>query len=198
MPTKNALATIRLNYTQKNGAPYRVRIQVWSHSYDHPDPAKRNSLVTGVALTNLPQPNQVTLSNAKITDRYGIDSTGLFRVKSGVDTGFDGFTEWDSGGSCGHGVPNVLWLSYAGVYDERCLADPACDAMRFQNYRWGPYQIVGFNYMLGPVTFEFDATLSSPPTDVKLTMAHIGGNGGNPATRTSNANVFEEFVIHFP
>jgi hypothetical protein len=147
-------------------------------------------LVKEVYLTQLTGSSH-TVSNVVVTDRYGVDETGLWRrMGGGPEEGFEGYTEYDPGGG-------ALWSARTGVYDERCLADPACDKMRLQTYLSSPHQITVFNYLIGPVTFSFDITLSAPPKAVRLVMGHVGGNGGNPAQRSA-ALPDEEFVIQFP
>jgi hypothetical protein len=191
MPVRNAFASASLDYQQTvPGGPFHVTLRVWSHSYDSPDPARRNALIKEVHLTHLPGASH-PISNARITDRYGIDETGLWTYNSGAsEEGFTDYAEW--GASTGS-----QWGSFTGVYDERCVADPACDARRLQTYRLSPHKIVVFNYLIGPVTFSFDITLPAPPKAVRLVMGHIGGNGGNPAQR-SPALPDETFVIQFP
>jgi hypothetical protein len=140
------------------------------------------------------------VSNLRITDRYGIDETLLWSiVLGGTEIGFEGYTELDTGGSCGPGFPNALWGAFSGVYDERCLADPLCDARRLQTYRPNalPKQLLAFNYLLGPVTFAFDIALTAAPTAVRLSVGHVGGNGGNPSQRSATLPD-ETFVIQFP
>ena len=199
MPTRNALASARLRYVQKlPTGPYHVAIQVWSHSYDHPDPTRRSALVTAVYLTDLPPSSGYTVSAVDIRDRYGIDQTRFWRHVSGASQeGFDGYTEYDTGGLCGHGLPNVFWTANSGVYDERSLADPTVDAFRLQSYRQGAAQVAIYNYMLGPLTFSFDISLPAPPSAVRLMLGQIGGNGGNPAQRTATLPN-EEWIIRFP
>lgn len=204
MPTRNALAAIRLTYAKKRGATkYSVELEVWSHSYDHPDPNHRSSAVTGVYLTQLPVlplGNNYTISNLKITDRYGIDERSMWNtVSAPTEFGFDGYTELDTGRPCQPGFPTVLWGVYTGIYDERCLADPKVDATRLQTLRTPPslVQLVGYNYLLGPVTFAFDIALSVVPAAVRLRVGLVGGNGGNPAQRSASLPN-EEFVIQVP
>ena len=197
MPTKNALAAVRLSYAQKPRRPYHVSLEVWSHSYDHPDPNHRNALVVGVELAHL-APGSYSATNLRITDRYGIEQTQLWAVVSGGTLGFFGYREWDAADSCAPAVFGVVWGNFTGAYDERCLADLSCDSRRLQSYLTGPtnLQFVGFNYVAGPLTFSFDANLTAPPTAVKIRMGHIGGNGGNPAQRWATLPD-EEFVIDF-
>jgi hypothetical protein len=199
MPTRNALATARLNYAQKGlKAPYHVTLQVWSHSFDHPDPAHRSALVTGVYLTQLPPSSGYNVSNVSIKDRYGVDHTGLWKQRSGANQeGFEGYQEYDTAGRCGPELPGIFWDAHTGIYDERCLADPATDARRFQTWRRSAYQVSVFNYLLGPVTFAFDIVLPLPPSAVRLRLGLIGGNGGNPAERQTPPLPDEEFVIQF-
>jgi hypothetical protein len=202
MPTRNAFAAVRLTYVRKlPNLPYHITLQVWSHSYDHPDPNHRSSMVTGVYITQLPQVPPGTnyqMSNLKITDRYGIDENTMWTVSSGpTEFGFDGYTEIDTGRPCQPGFPNVLWGVYTGIYDERCLADPSCDARRLQTYRPMWASLAGFNYLIGPVTFSFDIALPVVPAAVKLRVGHVGGNGGNPAQRMATLPS-EEFVIQLP
>jgi len=168
---------------------------VWSRSYDHPDPGHRNAMIKEVHLTQLTGGTH-SVSNLLITDRYGIDETELWkRGGGGPEEGFKQYTEWVPPVGCPQGVP-IAWGSYTGIYDERCLADPACDAMRLQTHRLPAHQIVVFNYLIGPVTFSFDFT-PSPPKAVRLVMGHIGGNGGIPARRYAILPD-EEFIIQFP
>ena len=199
MPTRNALASVRLSYAQRlPTAPYHVTLRVWSHSYDHPTSARRNALVTGVFLTDLPSSGSATVSNVEIKDRYGVDQTRFWRHTSGVSQeGFEGYAEYDTGGACGPGMPSVFWFAHSGIYDERCWADPTVDAYRLQSYRNGGMQVALYNYMLGPLTFSFDINLSAPPSAVRLTLGHVGGNGGDPAQHTATLPN-EEWVVRFP
>ena len=197
MPTRNALAAVRLSYTQRARSPYHIVLEVWSHSYDHPDPNHRNALVTAVELGHLP-PGNYAASNVRITDRYGIDQTDLWAIESGGVLRFFGYREWDAADTCAPAVFGVVWGNFTGAYDERCLADPACDSMRLQSYLTGTtkLQFRGFHYVAGPITFSFDANLTAPPTAIKIRMGHIGGNGGNPAQRWATLPD-EDFVIDF-
>lgn len=195
MPVQNALATVRLDYEQKiPGAPYHVSLMVWSRSYDNPTPGRRNALIREVYLTNL-KGNNIRPQNVRITDRYGIDETELWEGAGPI--GWIGYREWDSVGRCGPNI-GVVWSSYTGIYDERCLADFGCDAMRLQTYIPSSHQVVAWNYLLSPVTFSFDVSLNVPPKSVKLVMDIIGGNGGNPAQRSAATPGTEPFVIEFP
>ncbi|HEY2378179.1 MAG TPA: hypothetical protein VGH98_19540 [Gemmatimonadaceae bacterium] len=198
MPVRNALATAQLSYAQRGkGAPFHVTIAVWSHSYDHPDAARRNALVTGVYLADLPASGVYNVSNILIRDRYNVDQTGLWTRTSGANLeGFEGYTEFDTHGACGNAWPNVIWSAYSGIYDERCVADATVDAFRLQTYRIAHPQISVYNYMLGPVTFSFEINLPAAPTSVGLRLGLIGGNAGNPAQRT-NTVPNEEWVIQF-
>ena len=197
MPTRNALGAIRLGYVQRTRrSPFHVNLQVWSHSYDHPDPAHRSAMIREVWLTGL-QGQSIAFSNVVITDRYGVDHTPLWKpAGGGSEFGWRGYVEWDPAGQCGPGV-GVVWGCTTGIYDERCLYDPACDAMRLQTYVPAPHRLAAYNYLLGPVTFSFNASLSAPPQAVRLVMGEIGGNGGDPASHgTGMAN--EEFIIQIP
>jgi hypothetical protein len=197
------LASVRLSSELRKGGLYHVTIQVWSHSYDHPDPGHKNAIVDAVYLTQLAPSSNYQVTNVKITDRYGIDETLLWWPVNGPDVGFVGYVELDTRTPCQPGFPQVLWGAFTGVYDERCLADPACDARRLQTYVTtfpvspGRIGLTAHNYLIGPVTFAFDITLSAAPTAVKLRMGHVGGNGGNPAQRNATLPS-EEFVVQFP
>jgi hypothetical protein len=200
MPTRNALAAARLRYAQAAPtAPYHVTLQVWSHSFDHPDPVRRSALVTGVFLTQLPPSTAYGVSNVAITDRYGVDQSGMWTRGGGSvnEEGFVGYTEFDTGGACGRSLPSVFWGVFSGIYDERCLDDPGVDAFRLQTYRPSTPQVSVFNYIVGPLTFAFDIVLTSPPSAVRLRLGLIGGNGGNPAQRSPTLPD-EQFVIRFP
>ena len=195
MPARNALASLRLNYRPLATPNHlHVSLEVWSHSYDHPDPTHRNSLIVGVAM--IPPPAIGPVTNLRITDRYGVDQTLMWR---GGGTDFFGYSEWDAADSCAPGVYGVVWGNFTGIYDERCQADPACDSRRLQTYLTGPtfLQIVAFNYVAGPITFAFDVAAPDPPKTFKLRMGHIGGNGGNPAQRWALLPD-EEFTIQVP
>ena len=153
-------------------------------------------MIREVYLTQLQGTNN-SFSNAVITDRYGVDETLLWKpVIGGPEIGWRGYVEWDSTGVC-PGAIGVVWGSDSGIYDERCLYDPTCDAMRLQTEIPAPHKISVFNYLLGPLTFTFDIALSSPPRAVRLVMGHNGGNGGDPAVRYA-ALPDEEFVIQVP
>jgi hypothetical protein len=195
MPVKNAFASASLTCDPIPGKKFHVTLKVWSHSYDDPNPARRNALIRKVELTGLAG-NQNNVNNVQITDRYGIDETKLWTPSAGVDAGFDGYTEVGPVKIGTTSIP-VIWGAYTGIYDERCLADAACDAMRLQTFRPDANRIAPFNYLLGPVTFSFDIAQPAAPKSVRLTMGLIGGNGGNPAQR-SPAPGEDVFVISFP
>jgi hypothetical protein len=201
MPTRNALAAIRLTYARKRAPlPYRISIQVWSHSYDHPDPARRSAMIGAVYLSQLAVGGNHMPGNVQIVDRYGIDETRMWTpVSAATEAGFEGYIELDTGSPCQPGFPSVLWGVYSGIYDERCLADPACDAMRLHTYIPAPgyAQLAGYNYVAGPLTFNFDLSLPAVPTAVRLRMTQVGGNGGNPAQRNSLLPP-ETFTIQVP
>jgi hypothetical protein len=194
MPAQNALAIASLASDPIAGG-FHVTLQVWNRSYDHPDPARRNALITKVKLTRLAG-NQNSVVKAHIVDRYGIDETRLWMTSSGLDAGFEGYTEVGPV-TMGSTTIGVIWGSYVGVYDERCLADPNCDRMRLQTNRPDQHRITVYNYLIGPVTFSFDIKQPTPPKAVRLTMGHIGGNDGNPGQRDSTLPD-EEFTIEFP
>ena len=113
MPTRNALAAIRLSYTQRTQrSPYHVRLQVWSHSYDHPDPARRNAIIREVWLTQLQGQNN-SFSNVVITDRYNVDETLLWKpALGGSEVGWRGYTEWEPAGQCGPGLRQAMAPGY--------------------------------------------------------------------------------------
>ena len=161
-------------------------------------------MVDRVYLTELPQSSSYAVTNVRITDRYGIDETLLWMPsKGGTGVGFDGYVELDTGQPCRPGFPNVLWGAFTGIYDDRCVADPACDARRLQTFVAPPgtppgrIQLAAYNYLIGPLTFSFDITLSIAPAAVRLRMGQVGGNGGNPAQRNATLPN-EEFIIRFP
>ena len=197
MPTRNALASARLKYSQATPAdPYRVTLQVWSHSYDHPTLSHRSAVVSGVTLTQLsqlpPLTNLSTISNVAITDRYGVSHVGLWEVgyTGAGEQGFVGHAEWGTNAK-------VVWQALSGIYDDRCATDQTCDRFRLQSFRHTSIdEITVYNYLPGPLTFAFDIRLSAPPTAVRLRLSLIGGNGGNPAQRTPSLPD-EEFVINF-
>jgi hypothetical protein len=158
-------------------------------------------MIKGVYLAQLPGAlgTNYQVSNLRITDRYGIDETGLWTLtRQSNEEGFDGLAAGDTN-ALARCVPDlgVMWSAFTGIYDERCLADRACDAMRLQTVRSAGSRLTVFNYLLGPLTFSFDIALPSPPRAVRLVIGQIGGNGGNPLQRTANLPD-EEFVIQFP
>ena len=198
MPARNALASLRLNYRPLAKPNHmHISLEVWSHSYDHPDPAHRNALVIAVTLVQPPVIEELT--NLKITDRYGVDQTQLWRVASGGMIEFFGYSEWDAADTCAPAVFGVVWGSWTGIYDERCQADLACDSRRLQTHLTGPtnLQLIAFDYVAGPMTFAFDIVAAAPPKTFKLKMGLVGGNGGNPAQRWA-ALPDEEFTIQVP
>lgn len=196
MPAMNAFASASLTCDPIGTGSFHVTLKVWNRSYDNPDPARRNTLLRKVGLTGLAG-TQNSVRNPQITDRYGVDQTNLWMTVAGsVDVGFEGYTEIGPV-KIGTTTIGVIWGAYTGVYDERCLYDPACDAMRFQTHRPNAHQISVFNYLLGPVTFVFDITQPTAPKSVRLSMDMIGGNGGDP-DRRSAAPGADEFVISFP
>jgi hypothetical protein len=198
MPTINALASARLRYKQLSPGVYRCSLLVWSHTYDHSNAAGRSAVVSGVYLAQLPASTASLVATRSITDRYGVSHAGLWVPTSGAgEEGWDGYTEYDSGGACGPGVPNVIWGAWTGIYDERCAADPAVDAFRLQTSRVSAVEIAVFNYLPGPLSFEFDLKSPKPPAAVRLVLGLQGGNGGNPAQRNA-ALPNQEFTITFP
>ena len=201
MPARNALASASLTCDpKKGGGAFHVTLRVWSHSYDHPDPVRRNALIKKVKLAKLTGTNN-PLSNVRITDRYGIEETSLWATEhGGAEVGFASYTEVGPVflGPTGTSRIDVIWGSYTGIYDDRCWADPACDAMRLQTHRLDQNRIAVYNYLIGPVTFSFDISQPAPPKAVKLVMGLISGNGGNPAQRSPALPDEEEFIIEFP
>jgi hypothetical protein len=196
MPTQNALAAVRLTSVRRRPPQaYHVTLEVWSHSYDHPDPVSRSAFIRTVSLTGLT--TTANMTNVTVKDRYGVDQSSLMVGSTNpTNITFDGYREVDTGRPCQPGFPAVLWGVYSGIYDQRCLADPVCDALRLQTLATWP-GLTGFNYISGPVTFDFDVGLAAPPKTVRLTMFFIGGNQGNPAQRFNN-QPSETFTIEFP
>jgi hypothetical protein len=200
MSTRNALATARIKASLgKKTKLWTVVLEVWNRSYDHPDPARRNSIIRTVELVDLPATSTAhDVELRSIVDRYGVSSMGLWEPIDGIQSvGFDGYVEYDVGGACGPDLPNVFWSAITGIYDERCLADPACDAMRLQTLRATPSQVSVFEYLIGPVTFTFTLDTFTPTAGIQITHSLIGGNGGDPTRRMSSIPD-EQFIIHFP
>src|SRR5659263_256443 len=111
------------------------------------------------------------------TSRNSGPSNSVSRVP-----GMPGIRSTTRGGKCGPGLPSVFWSCNTGIYDERCLYDPACDALRLQTYRSSGPQIAIFNYLVSPVTFRFTLAPFSPSAGVRIQITNqfVGGNGGNP------------------
>ena len=196
----NALATVQLDSVRRRPRDrYRVTIRAWSHTHDHPDPARRSAIVRGVYVSTLANAGGYTADNISITDRYSVDHTDLFTQVSGADYfGFDGYRELDTAKPCRPGFPSVLWSAYTGIYDDECLNDAACDAMRLQTFHIpSSPQLSVFNYLRGPLTFRFDITLPAEPMGVRIRVGLIGGNGGNPAQRGPIGLPDDIFVIQF-
>ncbi len=200
MTTANAPATATIQYRKdRRGDPWLVELTVWNRSYDDPNPGRRNSLITGVKLVDLPPSTGYQLTKPRITDRYGTNVTKLWTREFGLrSAGFDGYAEFDAAGQCGQGLPSVFWSCFTGIYDERCLYDSACDGHRLQTYRPTTPQIVVFNYLVCPVTFRFTLAPFSPDTGVRIqiTSQFIGGNGGNPDSH-GDVTPKEQFIIQF-
>jgi len=197
---RQCLCNRNASYSQGSSSdPWQIELTVWNRSYDDPKPASRNSLITGVKLVDLPQSTGNNLTTQNITDRYGTDVTKLWTLESGLkSTGYIGYTEYDTGGKCGPGLPSVFWSCITGIYDERCLYDPACDALRLQIHRSAAPQIAIFNYLVSPVTFRFTLAPFSPSTGVRIQITNqfVGGNGGNPNSH-GNAVPQEHFIVQF-
>jgi hypothetical protein len=196
----SALATATLQYRKsKRDGLWNIELVVWNRSYDDPESARRNSLITGVHLVDLPQSTGYQMPTQTITDRNGSDVTALWTKEFGfLSAGFNGYTEYDTAGQCGQSLPSVFWSCFTGIYDDRCLYDPACDGHRLRTYRPTMPQIGVFNYLVGPVAFRFSISPFSPNKGVKvqITTQFIGGDGGNP---NSHGNVAqqEKFIIEF-
>jgi hypothetical protein len=182
-----ALATVSLHSTPAGAGAFHVKLVDTSHTHRNADVAKRCAAITGVYLTELAAGSH-TVTNTVITDHYGVNQTQLWTQRSGIDEGFGGYLEWDTGG-------HVAWISNSGIYDSACLHDAAVDARRLQTYRPTPDRVAAFNYIVSPVTFEFDITLAAKPKAVRLTIGFVGGNGGNPASH-SPAFPDETLIIH--
>ncbi|MDH4132521.1 MAG: hypothetical protein OEV95_12025 [Gemmatimonadota bacterium] len=198
MATRNALATARLSYRLLKPKLYRCSLMVWSRTYDHPTPMHRSAAVTGVFIAQLPATTTSLIATRSIKDRYGVSHSGFWvPTIGGGEEGWDGYAEYDTGGACGAGLPNVFWSASSGIYDDRCAADPAIDAYRLQTARPTAEQITVYNYLAGPVTFEFDFKSAKPPAAVRLVVGLQGGNGGNPA-QLAPTLPNEEFTIVFP
>ena len=194
----HAFATATLRCKQEtSGNPWQIDLKVWNRSYDDPDLARRNSLITAVKLVDLPPSSSYHLTTQSITDSTGTDFTTLWPPEYASNSvGHCGAAQYDTAGKCGPGLPSVFWFCNTGIYDERCLRDPECDAWRLQTHRAGP-QITIFNYLVSPVTFRFTLAPFSPNTGVKIqiTSQFIGGNGGNPSNHGNLAQ--EHFFLKF-
>ncbi len=196
MPS-SALATVQLETRAKRNGVH-VRLRVWNRSFDDPDEERRSTRISAVYLCDLPQQPGYNVTNTHIRDRSGVDQISLWRSIGGQNEfGFEGYQEWDVAGECGPDLPNVFWSALSGIYDERCLCHPACDARRLQSFSPDAISSVIYQYLVSPVTFEFDVNLKQAPRCVRLEITSIGGNGGDPAVR-GGTNAIESFVVSFP
>jgi hypothetical protein len=186
MPSPN-LATATLKHTAIRPGWHHITLTVRSHTHQNPDPTKRCAAITEVYVTELAA-GEHAVANITIKDAYGVDHLDLWSQVSGDEEGFTGYTECDSGGA-------VEWTSTSAIYDTACLHDPDVDAMRLQNFRSGDSSVAAFNYMSGPVTFEFDLEVAAPPKAVRLVFGLMGGNGGDATSRKA-AQPDESVVIH--
>jgi hypothetical protein len=75
-PITQGFAKIDLVSTQ-TGAGWNFVLKVWNQSYDNPNVARRNSLITKVELINLPNPPPL-LTPAGVVDRSGNDIRTLW------------------------------------------------------------------------------------------------------------------------
>jgi hypothetical protein len=180
------LATATVKHTVLRPGWFHVTLSVRSHSHQNPDPTKRCAAITEVYLTQL-APGEHSVANITIKDAYGVDHLDLWSQVSGDEEGFTGYTECDADGV-------AEWTSTSAIYDTACLHDDDVDAMRLQNYRSGDSTIAAFNYLSGPVTFEFDLEVAAAPTAVRLVFGLMGGNGGD-ATKRSASLPDESIVI---
>jgi hypothetical protein len=162
-------------------------LQVWNQSYDNPNGAHRNSLITKVELINLPSPPP-QLTPTGVVDRSGNDIRTLWPNGNLTpqSAGFLGYSERsDSLGT--------LWAMHAGIYDERCAGEPAIDAFRLRTHKSvRPPALAVYEYIAGPVIFSFSLSAFTPPGTVRITIGFIGGRAG-----TMNPYAEEE-VISLP
>lgn len=186
MSMTQGFAKIDLGSTQ-TATGWDFVLQVWNQSYDNPNAARRNSLITKVELIDLPNPPPV-LTSSGVADRYGNDIRTLWphgnlTVQS---AGFLGYSE--QSGSSG-----TLWAMHAGIYDDRCAGEPAIDATRLRTLKnVTPPALAVYEYIVGPVTFSFSLSSFAPPGTVRITFGFIGG-------RTGTRNPYEEQeVISLP
>ena len=159
----------------------RITVRVWNRSYDHPNPAKRNSLLSQLSLVALDL-NGAEWSTAWVptyvssVDAGGADTT-QFWTTVGWRSQFQliGYIEY----SDPLDNTRVQWSSTTGLYDERCQDDASCDADRVRSQTL-PGQYGACNYLTGPSVFTFEAPSLPPALGVNLRFTRIGGNGGTP------------------
>ena len=164
------------------GSPQRITVTVWNRSYDHPDPAKRNSLLWQLKLLGLEKDGCVSSLVWSPTFVGSVDcgggETSLFWLAGAGPTelSLDGYTEHDDPMAT---MPGVQWGVMTGLYDERCAAEAACDANRVRS-RITLRRLFEFNYLARQSVFTFQAPILPPAIGVNLRFANIGGNNGVP------------------
>ena len=171
-PVTQGFAKVDLVSTQTAGG-WNVVLKVRNQSYDNPNAARRNSLITKVELINLPSPPPL-LTPTSVVDRSGNDIRTLWPNGnlSEQSAGFLGYSERsDSSGN--------LWAMHAGIYDERCAGDSAVDGPRLRTHKnVTPPALAVYEYIVGPVTFSFSLNQFTPPGTVRIMFGFIGGRPG--------------------
>jgi len=188
MPSSSGPAAVQLNASQDSAGLWNIALKVSSLTYDAASAARRCSLITRVRLVDLPAPGSggYQFKLRSIGDRHGINVSHLWMQEQGQGfVGFVGYKELTAFLKQ-PSVGATAWQSFSGVYDDRCAADPDSDKYRYQTVPVGASgnapvdRLMAFNYLRGPVTFEFTIDRFQRPARIQITLGLIGGNGGQP------------------
>ena len=208
MPPSSAPAAVQLNASQDAAGLWTVALRVSSLTYEEASAARRCSLITRVRLVDLPAPSSggYQLNLGSIRDRHGINVSRHWMHEQGQRfAGFVGYKEL----TVFLKQPSVgvtAWQSFSGIYDDRCAADPDYDKYRYQTVPVGASgnapvdRLMAFNYLRGPVTFEFTIDRFQRPARIQITLGLIGGNGGQPDQNLPGgvAHLEEDVTIDVP
>lgn len=162
-----------------------IAVSVWNRSHDHPLPAQRSSLISGIELIALaadgcPATTGPQFTLLSLVDGGGIDVKSLFVPSStGGRFGLDGYRENDLGGT---GGLNVVWAEFSGPYDERCVTDAVAEKQRPRSRVSAQGSATNYNYLRGPLVATWSAPSIPAALGVNLRLQFIGGSDASYVT----------------
>lgn len=185
MPTPTTLqgygfGLVYLHTTPAAGpSPNLIAVTVWNRSHDHPLAAQRSSLITGIELVALGPDGSTPSTGPQFTLQSLVDG-GNIDVKSlfvpSFSAGIFGLTGYKENDLAGAGGYNVVWAEYAGVVDERTVADINSDKLLPRSRVSDHGSLTAYNQVRGPLTVTWSAPSIPAQLGVNLQFQFIGNS----------------------